>query len=125
MSYVQQWQAQSGYQSTFTNGTSRGFWKLAEGYVDKRRSETTKDACNVPTLDAWFGPSSFNEPADDPSKILCFERDWNFIKPVNHHGYFIQSSRTARDTGSGDPPPKKRKLKHGKAVALDTMLEGL
>jgi hypothetical protein len=101
------------------------FTALVEGYIQKRRSGTSNDDCNVPSaaISLGFNSREYKGSRCEVADIFCFERDWS-VHGKNSDSPILLSA-TAGTTVDVSRPMKKRKLKDGKAVALDVMLEGL
>ena len=99
------------------------FTALAEGYIQKRRSRTSNDDCDAPSaaISLGFNSRDYKGSRCEVADILCFLRDWSVTGHGKDSKNPIPLSATAEDATR---PTKKRKLKDGKAVALDAMLEG-
>lgn len=95
--------------------------KLVQDYIDMRRLEDAKQS-NLPVLTAELSPGRVRSPTGlhcNLDELLCFERDWTLSRDIT-------KDRAASSISMEKQPPvsKKRKLKDGKALQLDRLLDG-
>lgn len=109
---------------TYGGASWRKFDDLVNDYIIMRRGKTFEANTSVPILRASLGTISPHKLRIlDLDEIYCFQKD---------------PGTQLQQTGAPKPPPalpegkslltsapKRRKLKEGKAVALDSLLEGL
>lgn len=88
------------------------WYALVQAYFARRRSHETQEA-KLPLLNANLRDRRNSFYQLDFKKLFCFERDWSFnatdepSQPEDHQR------------------AKKRKLKDGKALSLDNILDSL
>ena len=115
--YLKQYELRRAYDGSLA---CANFHNFADGYIHKRRSESSNTRNNVPILDVHFsGPATNFDPSITEYVILCFERDWRFIRPEPA----VKLSEATGERLAASATAKKRKLRDGKGVVIDTLLQ--
>ena len=83
----------------------------------------------MPALTASLGPpprriAGPTRHTLDLYRVFCFERDWSFNNGESPTPDSTSSTSATNGLLLDTPASKKRKLKDGKAIALDQILDG-
>ncbi|KAK5172985.1 uncharacterized protein LTR77_003107 [Saxophila tyrrhenica] len=97
---------------------------IIKGFVQKQRSE---EHCNSAVLTCAIRPGQSENPClvQELSQIKVFERDWNFHEAASRVSDTKRKAPAAELDPKNDSLAKRRKIKDGKRIGFDQMLDGL
>lgn len=98
---------------------------MVQTFVHNSRSQSKDSLGDRPLVDVVFGVDrDTGRRPQDIHEVLSFQRDWNYNKPGSEET-FVTSRSKIDQSQDGPPAGKKRRIKEGKAIALDTLLDGV